>query len=89
MPAGRLSGMQDCAARVLRFDPVAGSLLTLDGEPIDAEPAARLASPAQRTALVVRDRHCTEGGVTRLENMTLLCSGHHVLRHHPAHHLAA
>ena len=92
-------------------DPGAHLLLTKDGEPvlldgeeIDREPAARLASPAQRTALAFRDRHCTypgcnrpptwslhahhrvsyrDGGATTVKNMSLLCSEHHTLTHHP------
>jgi len=31
----------------------------------------------------------TDGGETWLRNMTLLCSEHHVLRHHPNHRLTA
>ena len=92
-------------------DPNAHLLLTKDGEPvlldgeeIDHEPTARLASPAQRTALAFRDRHCTypgcsrpptwslhghhktsyrDGGATTVKNMSLLCSEHHTLTHHP------
>ena len=81
-----------------------GQPVLLDGEEIDHEPAARLASPAQRTALAYRDRHCTypgcmrpptwslhahhkipfgKGGVTTVKNMSLLCSEHHTLTHHP------
>ena len=81
-----------------------GQPVLLDGEEIDREPAARLASPAQRTALAYRDRHCTHpgcmrpptwslhahhtipfasGGATTVKNMSLLCSEHHTLTHHP------
>jgi Domain of unknown function (DUF222) len=81
-----------------------GEPVLLDGEKIDHEPTARLASPAQRTALAFRDRHCTypgcsrpptwslhahhktafrEGGATTVRNMSLLCSEHHILTHHP------
>ena len=42
-----------------------GEPVLLDGEEIDREPAARLASPAQRTALAFRDRHCTYPGCSR------------------------
>ena len=42
-----------------------GEPVLLDGEEIDHEPAARLASPAQRMALAFRDRHCTFPGCTR------------------------
>ncbi|WP_034263521.1 HNH endonuclease [Actinospica robiniae] len=37
----------------------------LDGQPIDQNPHARLASAAQRTALAVRDRTCTYAGCDR------------------------
>ena len=81
-----------------------GQPVLLDGEKIDREPTARLASPAQRTALAHRDRHCTypgctrpptwslhahhkipyrQGGPTAVKNMSLLCSEHHTLTHHP------
>ena len=53
-------------------DPNAHLLLTKDGEPvlldgeeIDREPTARLASAAQRTALAFKDRHCTYPGCNR------------------------
>ena len=42
-----------------------GEPVMLDGEEIDHEPAARLANPAQRTALAFRDRHCTHPGCSR------------------------
>ena len=82
-----------------------GEPVLLDGVKIDADPDARLASPAQRAALAYRDQHCSypgctrpttwslhahhrtaysEGGLTTVENMTLLCSEHHVLLHQDA-----
>jgi Domain of unknown function (DUF222) len=81
-----------------------GEPVLLDGEEIDRDPGARLASAAQRVALVFRDRHCTypgcsrpstwslhahhrvpyrDGGVTVVKNLSLLCSEHHTLTHHP------
>ena len=81
-----------------------GEPVLLDGEEIDREPTARLASAAQRTALAFKDRHCTypgcnrpptwslhahhrvsyrDGGATTVKNMSLLCSEHHTLTHHP------
>jgi Domain of unknown function (DUF222) len=42
-----------------------GEPVLLDGEEIDRDPGARLASAAQRTALAFRDRHCTYPGCTR------------------------
>ncbi len=79
-----------------------GEPVLLDWVNIDADPDARLASPAQRTALAHRDKHCSYSGCTRpptwslhahhrtafgkggptvVENLTLLCSEHHVLVH--------
>jgi hypothetical protein len=81
-----------------------GEPMLLDGEEIDRDPGARLASAAQRTALAFRDRHCTypgctrpptwslhahhktsyrNGGATVVKNLSLLCSEHHTLVHHP------
>jgi Domain of unknown function (DUF222)/HNH endonuclease len=81
-----------------------GEPVLLDGEEIDRDPGARLASAAQRTALAFRDRHCTypgctrpptwslhahhkvpyrQGGATTVRNLSLLCSEHHTLTHHP------
>jgi hypothetical protein len=42
-----------------------GEPVLLDGEEIDRDPGARLASRAQRVALAFRDRHCTYPGCTR------------------------
>ena len=42
-----------------------GEPALLDGEEIDRDPKARLASRAQRIALALRDRHCTHPGCTR------------------------
>ena len=82
-----------------------GEPVLLDGVKIDANPNARLASPAQRIALAYRDQHCSypgctrpttwslhahhrtafsDGGPTIVENLTLLCSEHHVLVHQDA-----
>jgi Domain of unknown function (DUF222)/HNH endonuclease len=81
-----------------------GEPVLLDGEEIDRDPGARLASAAQRVALAFRDRHCThpgctrpptwslhahhkvpyrQGGATTVKNLSLLCSEHHTLTHHP------
>ena len=81
-----------------------GEPVLIDGEEIDRDPGARLASPLQRAALAFRDRHCTysgcsrpstwslhahhvisyrHGGTTVMKNLTLLCSAHHTLTHHP------
>jgi hypothetical protein len=42
-----------------------GEPVLLDGEVIDRDPGARLASRAQRVALAFRDRHCTYPGCGR------------------------
>jgi Domain of unknown function (DUF222) len=81
-----------------------GEPVLLDGEEIDRDPGARLASAAQRVALAFRDQHCMypgcsrpptwslhahhevpyrNGGVTVVKNLSLLCSEHHTLTHHP------
>jgi len=92
----------DPSARLLHTRD--GEPVLLDGEEIDRDPAARLASAAQRIGLVLRDRHCTYPGCTRpptwslhahhklsfrlggptvVKNLSLLCSEHHTLTHHP------
>ncbi|WP_034264660.1 HNH endonuclease signature motif containing protein [Actinospica robiniae] len=42
-----------------------GQPVRLDGQPLDHNPEARLADPAQRTALAWRDRTCTHPGCHR------------------------
>jgi hypothetical protein len=90
------------AQRVRLLETRDGEPVLLDGEEIDRDPTARLASAAQRVALAFRDRHCTypgctrpptwslhahhkipygEGGVTTVQNLSLLCSEHHTLTH--------
>jgi len=82
-----------------------GQPVLLDAVAVDRDPAARLASRAQRVGMAFRDKHCTypgcnrpptwalhahhndayrEGGATIVKNMSLLCSEHHTLIHHPA-----
>jgi hypothetical protein len=48
-----------------------GEPVLLDGEVIDRDPGARLASRAQRIALAFRDRHCTYPGCTRPSTWSL------------------
>jgi hypothetical protein len=48
-----------------------GEPVLLDGEVIDRDPGARLASRAQRVALAFRDRHCTYPGCTRPSTWSL------------------
>jgi hypothetical protein len=54
-----------------------GQPVLLDGEKIDADPRARLASAAQRTGLAFRDRHCTYPGCSRPPTFSL--HAHHLL----------
>jgi hypothetical protein len=54
-----------------------GGPVALDGVEIDTEPAARLASRKQRTALAYRDRHCTHPGCTRPTTWSL--HAHHLV----------
>jgi len=49
----------------------------LDGARIDTTPTARLATPAQRTALAFRDRHCRYPGCTRPPTWSL--HAHHLV----------
>jgi hypothetical protein len=48
-----------------------GDPVLLDGKVIDRDPGARLASAAQRIALMFRDRHCTYPGCTRPSTWSL------------------
>ena len=102
VPRAAITGPTDPNAHLLLIE--GGEPVLLDGEEIDRDPAARLASAAQRTALAFRDRHCTypgctrpptwslhahhktsyrQGGATTVKNLSLLCSEHHTLTHHP------
>ena len=53
------------APRAHLLETRGGEPVLLDGEEIDRDPGARLASRAQRVALAFRDRHCTYPGCTR------------------------
>jgi len=64
IPLPGLPAMQDPAALHLLLDPT-GAPITLNGQSIDQNPAARLATPAQHLALAYRDHHCTYPGCTR------------------------
>ena len=66
------------AAHHLELDPD-GNPVRLDGAVIDTDPHARLASPAQRSALAHRDRHCTHPGCTRPATFSL--HAHHIIRY--------
>jgi hypothetical protein len=99
VPASRI--VRKSAAIHLTLAPN-GVPVALDGQPIDQNPGARLASRAQRIALDFLYRQCTHpgctrpavwslhahhlipfaaGGPTTINNMTMLCSEHHVLAH--------
>ena len=58
------AGLGEVVAHVLEHDRD-GEPVLLDGARINADPTARLASPAQRIALAFRDRHCSYPGCTR------------------------
>ena len=58
------AGLGEVAAHLLEHDRD-GEPVLLDGVTINTDPTARLASPAQRTALAFRDRHCTYPGCMR------------------------
>ena len=61
--------------------------MILDGVLIDQNPAARLATPAQRIALAWRDKHCTFPGCSRPPTFSL--HAHHreaLQRSGPEHH---
>jgi hypothetical protein len=73
IPGPSRATMQDPALH-LTISPH-GDPTALDGQPIDRDPTARLASPAQRVALAWRDRHCTHPGCTRPTTWSL--HGHH------------
>jgi Domain of unknown function (DUF222) len=64
IPASALPTPADPGTHLIEYDQD-GQPLLLDGATIDADPTARLASPAQRIALAFRDRHCTYPGCTR------------------------
>jgi hypothetical protein len=80
IPLPALPTMHDPAAHLLTLDPT-GHPITLDGQPIDQNPAARLATPAQRLALAYRDHHCTHPGCTRPTTWAL-----HAHHHTPYSH---
>lgn len=69
IPRTRLAPLGHPAAHLLEHRD--GQPLILDGEPVDKNPAARLASPAQRIALAWRDRHCTFPGCARPPTFSL------------------
>jgi hypothetical protein len=59
------------APRARLLETRGGEPVLLDGEEIDRDPGARLASRAQRVALAFRDRHCTYPGCGRPSTWSL------------------
>ena len=75
IPAPAPSSRQESAAIHLTTGPD-GQPTTIDGHPIDQNPAARLATPAQRLALAFRDRSCSHPGCHRPTSWSL--HAHHL-----------
>lgn len=79
-PDGLLGGGQRISASAVRRlacdAGIIPAVLGSDGEVLDVGRQQRLVTPAMWTALVVRDRHCTFPGCTRLP---LACDAHHVV----------
>jgi hypothetical protein len=73
LPRTILTPTGNPAAHLLQH--IDGQPEALDGEILDQNPAARLATPAQRTALGWRDRHCTHPGCNR--PLTWALHAHH------------
>jgi hypothetical protein len=69
---------KSAAALHLTLTPT-GEPITLDGQPIDQDPDARLASQAQRTALNFLHRQCTYPGCSRPAVWSL--HAHHVVKY--------
>jgi hypothetical protein len=69
IPRTRLPQMGNPAAHLLKHRD--GQPETLDGQLIDQNPTARLATPAQRIALAWRDKHCTFPGCSRPPTFSL------------------
>ena len=78
VPLPALGPVHDSTAHLLHTDQD-GQLILLDGEEIDQDPDARLASPAQRIALAYRDRRCTFAGCDRPSTWSL--DLHHRIPH--------
>ena len=78
IPAPAALRDRDLAAVNLALDPT-GQPIALDGCPLDLDPRARLASPAQRLALAFRDRYCTYPGCSRPATWSL--HAHHAIPH--------
>ena len=74
LPRTILAPMQKSASHILKH--LNGQPVLLDGKPIDHNPAARLASPEQRTALAWRDKTCSHPGCSRPPTWSL--HAHHV-----------
>jgi hypothetical protein len=75
VPLSTIASMGDPAAHLIEH--LDGQPMLLDGKPIDADPGARLANAAQRTALGFRDRTCSEKGCDRPPTWSL--HAHHLV----------
>jgi Domain of unknown function (DUF222)/HNH endonuclease len=64
VPTGALPAPGQPGTHLLHVD-ADGEPVTLDGQCIDTDPHAQLASPMQRIALAHRDKHCTHPGCGR------------------------
>ena len=76
VPLSAVGPVQDSTAQHLHTGQD-GQPVLLDGEDIDRDPDARLASPAQRIALAYRDRECTFAGCGRPSTWSL--EAHHLI----------
>ena len=75
LPRLVLAPVGDSAAKLLQH--IDDRPVLLDGEPIDNNPRARLATPAQRIALAWRDKHCVHPGCNRPATFSL--HAHHTI----------
>jgi hypothetical protein len=80
VPRSILVPMGNLAAHLIQH--LNGQPVLLGGEPVDQNPAARLASAQQRIALAWRDRTCTHPGCNRPATWSL--HAHHLIPYGPA-----
>jgi hypothetical protein len=80
IPRTRLAPVEDPAAHLLKYNDN-GQPVLLDGEFLDQNPQARLASGAQRIALAWRDKTCSEPGCGRPASWAL--HAHHKIAYGP------
>jgi hypothetical protein len=77
VPRTEIAAPDDPATHLIEHED--GEPVLLDGQPINTDPTARLATPAQRMALAFRDRTCTQKGCNRPATWAL--HAHHLLPH--------